>query len=78
MEFINNARVLSAISKFGEVSSKDFGTLLKAILEDVFEDFRDEYETDPVTGVENWKAIMKVIKQELSKEIRAEFVKRVE
>lgn len=78
LEFINNARVLSAISKFGEVSSKDFGTLLKAILEDVFEDFRDEYETDPVTGVENWKAIMKVIKQELSKEIRAEFVKRVE
>lgn len=78
LEFINNARVLSAISKFGEVTSKDFGTLLKATLEDVFEDFRDEYETDPVTGVDNWKAIMKSIKQELSKEIRAEFVKRVE
>lgn len=77
LEFVNENRVISAISKFGEVTSKDFGTLLKVTLEDVFEDFRDEYETDPVTGVENWKAIMKSIKQELSKEIRAEFVKRV-
>lgn len=77
LEFINNARVLSAISKFGEVRSSDFGTLMKIILVDVFEDYQEEYETDPVTGVENWKAIMKSIKQELSKEIRAEFVKRV-
>ena len=78
LEFINNARVLSAISKFGEVRSADFGILMKIILEDIFEDYREEYGSDASQGTTDWATIMKTIKQELSKEIRSEFVKRVQ
>lgn len=78
LEFVNNARVLSAISKFGEVRSADFGILMKIILEDIFEDYREEYDSDASQGTTDWATIMKTIKQELSKEIREEFVKRVQ
>ena len=77
LEFINSARVLSAISKFGEVSSSDFGTLMKIVLEDIFEDYREEYDSDASQGTADWLTIMKIINRELSKEIRAEFIKRV-
>ena len=77
LEYVNENRVISAISKYGEVTHKDFGNLMKIVSEDVFDEFREEHLCDPVKGVEDWKTIIKKFNQTLSNEIRKQFVKSV-
>ena len=50
---------------------------MKIILEDIFEDYREEYDSDASQGTADWLTIMKIINRELSKELRSEFIKRV-
>lgn len=77
LEFNNNSRVLSALSKFGEVTQKDFGKILQIVYEDILEDFINEYGVEPTSEVSDWKTLSKMLKKEISVEIRDEFIKLV-
>lgn len=75
LQFVNKNRVLSAISKSGEVSHKDFGKILGMVMVDVIEEFGEEYGVDPKTVTSEWKTINSELRREVSREIREEFVK---
>ena len=75
LQFVNKNRVLSAISKSGEISHKDFGKVLGMVMQDVIEEFEQEYGVNPKTITSEWKTINSELRKEVSKEIREEFVK---
>lgn len=75
--YINNNRVLSVLSKYGEISTKDFGRILGLILEDVEEDFRQDNDTCPYAGLEDKTYVVSKLKRECSLELRKEFAKNL-
>lgn len=75
LQFVNKNRVLSAISKSGEISHKDFGKVLGMVMQDVIEEFGQEYGVNPKNITSEWKTINSELRKEVSKEIREEFVK---
>lgn len=75
--YINNNRVLSVLSKFGELGAKDFGKVLGLILEDVEEEYRDDNDCCAYTGVENKALVVSKLKKECSLELRKEFANKL-
>lgn len=75
--YINNNRVLSVLSKFGELGEKDFGKVLGLILEDVEEEYRDDNDCCAYTGVENKALVVSKLKKECSLELRKEFANKL-
>lgn len=77
LDYINNNRVLSVLSKFGELGAKDFGKVLGLILEDVEDEYRNDKDCCPYTGVENKTLVVSKLKKECSLELRKEFAKKL-
>lgn len=77
LSYVNNSRVLSTLSKFGDVTQSDFGLVLKLIIEDILEEYESEVGGSATIGVGNWKVISSTLSKEVSKEMREEFLKRL-
>lgn len=84
-EYLTEARVANVISKFGAVTTKDFGKILGATIQDAYEDFcKDndiadvkEYALQTLEDAE-WKAVSKAVSRAAPLVVRSEFVKHVE
>jgi Rnl2 family RNA ligase len=61
LEYVNENRLNSVISKIGEVTRKDFGKLLGLVCKDVYEDFIKENECSE----EEWKVLSKAITKDV-------------
>lgn len=71
-------RVLSVISKIGEVSNRDFGKILGLTCQDIFEDFEKDTGVDcKVVAGECWKTFVKAVQSDVSLVVRGEFVKHI-
>ena len=76
LEYVNDNRVLSAISKHGTVTSKDFGKILGMIMQDIFEDAAsDGFEMSQAKDMDNWKGINKALQKEVQDCVRETFVR---
>lgn len=75
---VNNNRIMSAISKHGEVTSKDFGILMKAVVEDILEEYSKDFGKHPkdVCG-DYWGIVSKNFNASVVREVRKEFVKHI-
>lgn len=79
LEYNTTQRVQNVLSKFGEVTNKDFGKILGLTVQDLLEEFIKECEVDPKEVAEkNWKQFVKLLQAEVGKAVRTEFVKRLE
>lgn len=79
LEYNTTQRVQNVLSKFGEVTNKDFGKILGLTTQDILNEFTKETEKEPkVIAEENWKQFSKLLQAEVSKVIREEFVKRLD
>lgn len=74
-EYVTESRLKSLLSKFGEVTQKDFGKLMGLYTVDVLEDYQKDYSDNPkeTTG-DDWKGINKALQNEVSMLIRKNFV----
>lgn len=70
LSYVNSSRVLSVISKVGEVSFKDFGKLQGLTVQDVLEEYENDTEQNAPKQAENWKAVQKELTREVQKVIR--------
>lgn len=78
LEYNTEQRVSNVISKFGAVTSKDFGSILGMTVQDILEDFTKETERNPkIEAEDNWKQFNKLLSAEVSKVVRGEFLKQV-
>ena len=59
-EYINENRLTSVLSKFGEPTWKDFGKLSGLLTVDAIEDYEKDFETT-VSGTDVWKSIRKLV-----------------
>lgn len=79
LQYNTEQRVSNVISKYGNVSNKDFGKILGLTVQDIFEEFTKETERDPKKEAEdNWKQFNKLLTAEVSKTVRTEFLKHLE
>ena len=79
LEFNTPQRVSNVISKIGVVTNKDFGKILGLTTQDILEDFTKETERDPkVEAQDNWKQFLKLLQNEVGKEVRSQFVVALE
>lgn len=79
LEFSTPQRVSNVISKIGQVTNKDFGKILGLTTQDILEDFTKETERDPkVEAQDNWKQFLKLLQNEVGKEVRQQFVVALE
>ena len=76
LEYVNDSRVLSAISKHGIVTSKDFGKILGMVMQDIFDDaVSDGFDMTQAKDMDNWKAISKALQKEVQDCVRETFVR---
>lgn len=79
LEYNTEQRVCNVVSKFGQVTNKDFGKILGLTVQDILEDFTKETERDPkVEAEDNWKQFNKLLSNEVGKTVRVEFLKRLD
>lgn len=79
LEYNTETRVSNVISKIGEITNKDFGRILGLTVQDLLEDFTKDTEREPKVEAENnWKDFIKVLQAEVSKTVRAGFLKRLD
>lgn len=79
LEYNTKQRVQNVLSKFGEVTNKDFGKILGLTTQDLLEEFIKECEVDPKEVAEkNWKQFVKLLQTEVGKVVRTEFVQKLE
>ena len=80
LEYINENRVYSAISKFGDVTNKDFGKILGMVMNDVFDDYKKNTGVSVVhikSNYENWGKMSKVLTSNATVVVREVFVKHL-
>lgn len=75
LSYVNSSRVLSVISKVGEVSFKDFGKLQGLTVQDVLEEYENDTEQQAPKQAENWKVVQKELGREVQNVIRKELLK---
>lgn len=76
LEYNTTQRVSNVLSKFGEVTNKDFGKILGLTMQDLLEEFSKETEKNPkLIAEDNWKDFSKLLQAEVSKTVREQFVK---
>ena len=75
LEYNTPQRVQNVLSKFGQVTNKDFGKILGLTTQDLLEEFTKETEVEPkVVAEDNWKQFSKLLQAEVSKVVRSEFL----
>lgn len=78
LEYVNDNRVLSAISKHGTVTSKDFGKILGMVMQDIFDEaVSDGFDMTQAKELDNWKGISKALQKEVQDCVRETFVRVV-
>lgn len=78
LEYNTTQRVQNVLSKFGEVTNKDFGKILGLTTQDLLEEFTKETESDPkVVAQDNWKQFNKLLQAEIGKVVRSEFLLKI-
>jgi len=76
LEYNTIQRVNNVLSKFGQVTNKDFGKILGLTMQDLLEEFSKETEKNPkLIAEDNWKDFSKLLQAEVSKTVREQFVK---
>ena len=76
LEYVNDNRVLSAISKHGTVTSKDFGKILGMVMQDIFDEAAsDGFGVSQAKELDNWKGISKALQKEVQDCVRETFVR---
>lgn len=76
LEYVNDNRVLSAISKHGTVTSKDFGKILGMVMQDIFDDAAsDGFDMTQAKDMDNWKGISKELQKQVQDCVRETFVR---
>lgn len=79
LEYNTPQRVSNVISKIGQVTNKDFGQILGLTTQDLLEEYTKETERDPkVEAQDNWKQFLKLLQNEVGKEVRSQFVVALE
>ena len=79
LEYNTEQRVCNVVSKFGQVTNKDFGKILGLTVQDILEDFTKETEREPkVEAEDNWKQFNKLLSAEVGKTVRVEFLKHLD
>lgn len=74
-KLLNDNRIHSAISKIGEITSKDFGKLLGMVISDILEDYlKDNKETFILIKMSERNAITKMINRATAELIRENFL----
>ena len=72
--YVNKNRVLSVLSKEGEVTTKDFGRITGLVIVDALEDYTKDTGVDPKEAAgEVWKTFHKMLSREAANEVREEF-----
>ena len=70
------SRVLSAISKIGEITSKDFGRILGVVMQDIFDEFLKDTSTEAKdVGGDEWKRINSLLQTRVKSTVRNEFTR---
>lgn len=79
LAYNTESRVVSVISKIGNISNKDFGKILGMTVQDILEDFEKDTGESPKKKVEeNWKTFSKQLSSHVGSVVREEFVKHIE
>lgn len=72
-QYITENKLRSILSKFGEVTDKDFGKLLGTFVQDIIEDYNKDYEEIEIDKKER-KIINKLVNKEAGNLIRENFL----
>lgn len=79
LQYNTKQRVQNVLSKFGQVTNKDFGKILGLTTQDILEEFRKETDVDPkVVAEDNWKQFNKLLQAEVGKVVRTEFLNQLD
>lgn len=79
LNYNTEQRVSNVISKFGNITHKDFGKILGSTVQDILEEFTKETERNPKKEAEdNWKDFNKLLSAEVGKTVRQEFLKHLD
>lgn len=78
MEYVTENRVLSVVSKVGEITDKDFGKLLGMTIKDAIEDFESDHGIESVRDHfgDHWKVLGKMMQKESQNVVRDVFLKK--
>lgn len=76
LQYNNDNRVLSAISKIGEVTQKDFGKLLGMVILDIIEDYHNDTGSSLKDAVgDEWKSFITALNKEVANIVREHFLR---
>lgn len=74
LEYITENRLRNVLSKFDQITDKDFGKLIKAFMEDIMEDYNKENEEEIEIDKKERKLISKMVTKEASNLVRKNFL----
>lgn len=75
LQYNTESRVYSTVSKLGNLTSKDFGVLLKEVNKDIIKDYNIDYGVSCKDEAVDYKNLTKQLNKEISTQARKVFVK---
>lgn len=69
----------NVLSKYGNITNKDFGKILGLTIQDMIEEFSEDHDVDLKLDMgDEWKQVSKLVTNEVSGVVREQFLKILE
>lgn len=78
LNYVNESRVLSAVSKLGIDDQKSFGAIMSEVVQDILEEFEDDFEYEGFSGLDEAQRVKQLLGRAVSAEVKPIFLRELE